>query len=117
MKNIQIKKRILTNREIQILIKEVEKFSAPFYVKEKVWKSFKDCYILMISKKFAGVFIIDKFNNWIKLGPFVILRKFHGKGLGTKIFQYLLKDNKSKKLFLFALRIKNNFAENTLILS
>ena len=99
MESVNIIKRELKDKEISLLINEIRGFSAPFYVKYKVWKSFKNNYILLINNKFAGVFVINIYKDWIKLGPFVLLKEFQGKGFGTKIFKLILRDYKKDKLF------------------
>lgn len=97
---ITIERRKLSESEILELVKDIRQFPNLAYVSPNRWRSFKNPYCISVEGNFAGVCVIYYIKNWIKLGPFVLLEKYHNKGLGKKLFQKIIQDN--IKLSIFA---------------
>lgn len=100
LEEFKIEKRKLKNKEIEILINEIQNFPAPFYIRKKVWISYTNNYILKINSQFAGVFVLNRYGDWFKLGPFIILKKFQNKGFGKILLSRIFEDYKLTKFFL-----------------
>ncbi len=59
-----------------------------------------DPYCLMVRGKFAGVCGIYSFDGWIKIGPFVLLQKYHGLGLGKHLLKVIFDNHKNTSIFI-----------------
>jgi len=77
---IRMKKRALRHREIASLVEEIKKFPNPL-TDRKGWQSLKKAYILYIDRELVGVCGVGRLNNWLKLGPFVVLKNTIIKGM------------------------------------
>lgn len=97
---IRVVKRQLNNDEIDILIEEVKKFYSPVFVYKDKWKRFHAIYIATINNVFAGLCGIEKINKWIMLHPFVVLKKYQRKGVGSSIMKQLVHDNSTYNIFI-----------------
>lgn len=80
--DITISKRALTDGEIELLIEEIRKFPNPVIGNKKQLKLLEHVYVAKVNTQFAGICAVIKLNSWTKLGPFVVLQKYHGKGIG-----------------------------------
>jgi GNAT superfamily N-acetyltransferase len=90
----------LNDAEIDILVEEIKKFPNPITGK-KSWKTFDPVYIAKtVQNDFVGVCGIKKLNGWIKFGPFVVFKKYHGQGYGRKILSMAVKDYPDDNLFI-----------------
>jgi hypothetical protein len=98
--SIKIVKRTLHQEEINILIEEIKKFPNPVFCTKKRWQNFKCVYIILNNNKLVGICEVIKINNWIKLGPFIVLQKYQGKGYGKMIFQKIIDDYPNNNLFV-----------------
>lgn len=96
---ISLTKRNLTDQEITKLIKEIKKFPNLVAGNKKRWKDLDEVYVATLNKKLVGACGTSTFINWLKIGPFVVLEKYHGKGYGKKIIESVVNDNKDKNLF------------------
>lgn len=96
---ITIKKRSLNKKEINSLVEEIKKFPNPLTSK-RTWQSLRDVYIGYNSSELVGVCGVVKLKDWIKLGPFVVFKKYHHKGIGTLIFKSIVKDYPSSNLYV-----------------
>lgn len=97
---ISIVQRKLTSLEIKKLIKETKSFPDLIYVSSSHWHKFKKPYCLLVDNNFAGVCAIYDRRDFVKIGPLVILNKFSGKGLGKKMLQHVIQENKNKSLLI-----------------
>lgn len=97
---IQITKRRLHSEEIDLLTVEIKKFPNPVFCTKKRWQNFQCVYIASDNNKLIGICGIIKTNNWIKLGPFIVLQKYQGKGCGKKILENILKDYPANNFFV-----------------
>jgi RimJ/RimL family protein N-acetyltransferase len=114
---IKLFKRPLNKNEVQLLINEIKKFPNPL-TDEKTWRSLEKVYVLYLNKNIVGVCGIIQLDNWLKLGPFVIFKKFHGQGFGKKIFESIITDNPSFNFYIGSrnpavarIALKNGFQE------
>ncbi len=97
---ISIVRRKLTELEITELVENVRIFPNLAYVSPNRWRHFADPYCLLVDGHFAGVCAIYNFKNWVKLGPLVLLQKFHGKGLGKNLLHKIIQDNINTSIFI-----------------
>lgn len=54
----------------------------------------------MDNKKLIGICAVIKADNWLKLGPSIVLQKHQGKGYGKMILKNILKDFPNSNLFI-----------------
>lgn len=101
MKNqMQIQEGKLTESEIKALTDEIEKTQHIVYVRPDYWHKIK-VYIARIGDEFAGVCgVVYIQNDWIKIGPMVVLSAFQRKGYGKKLFQNVISTHENKKIFV-----------------
>jgi len=95
-----ILKRKLKDAEIELLVEEIKKFPNPVAGNKKRWQILNPVYIAMTKNELAGICGVIKLKNWIKLGPFVVLKKYHGKGYGKTIINHIVKDYSKDNLFV-----------------
>lgn len=119
MKNkITIRKQKLTSDQANFLTEEVIKVPNISYFRPDFWLKIP-IYATFVDGEFAGACgLVDLSKDFKKIGPFVILRKFQAQGIGKRLFEEILKDNKDKKLLIYttnpammAIVRKNNFSE------
>jgi GNAT superfamily N-acetyltransferase len=91
--------RFLTDAEVTTLTREVKSFPDLVYVPRRVWQKHK-VHVLSVNGRFAGVIIAYVFEGWVKLGPLVILGKFHGKGLGKALVKHAVDKHRSKNILI-----------------
>lgn len=106
---ILINKRKLSDKDINLLNKEIKKFPNPVFLTNKHWQELKTAYVAEIDGNIAGICSVNKFKNWYKLGPFVVFERYHGKGIGKKILKKIVDENRYKNLFIGS---RNNIVWN-----
>jgi GNAT superfamily N-acetyltransferase len=67
---------------------------------DKHWKELNTAYIANVGGKLAGICSITKLDNWYKLGPFIVLEKYQGKGIGKMLLKKIVQDNEKNNLFI-----------------
>lgn len=82
-----------------MLVREIRKFPNPLTSK-RMWESLSKVYILYLENELIGVCGIYELRNFIKLGPFVVLQRYHHQGFGRKIFQEIVNDYFESSLFI-----------------
>ncbi len=95
-----IKRRKLTNTEVDLLIRDTKFFSSLIYVSKERWLGFENPYIIGEDDNFVGVCMIYELKDWIKIGPLVVLKKYQGKGFGKKLLYRIVEDYKNKNIFI-----------------
>ncbi|OGF99975.1 hypothetical protein A2Y99_01470 [Candidatus Gottesmanbacteria bacterium RBG_13_37_7] len=95
-----IKKRKLVDAEIVLINEEIRKFPDIAYVNNSIWKKFECVYIAYSNNQFIGICVVVMLNDWVKIGPFVILQKYQGKGYGKKLLTYVIKKQKNINIFV-----------------
>jgi len=98
--SIGIVKRNLKNEETKLLIKEIQKFPNLISPSENQWNKFNCIYVVATNNNLIGVCVVIKLKEWIKLGPFVILEKYQGKGFGKKIIDKIMDDYPNNNFFI-----------------
>lgn len=96
---VKIAKRRLSEKEVSMLVDEIRKFPNPLTGK-KTWQSLQKVYILSNKEDLIGVCGVNQLDNWVKLGPFVVLKKYHHKGYGKKILETIVKDYSKANLYI-----------------
>lgn len=97
--NYTIEKRRLTEAEVDSLIEEIKQFPNPLTSK-KVWMLLKKAYIMGFKNDLVGVCAIGELDNYLKLGPFVVFKKYHNQGYGKIIMDAIIKDHPHANLFI-----------------
>ena len=96
-----IHKKIPSKKELDHIITETKHFPNQIYVGPKTWASFDGHYCAYVDNNFSGILAVNRFSNWVKLGPLVVLSRYHGKGIGTKLVKTAIKEeNKHKQIYL-----------------
>lgn len=85
---LEITKRRLHDDEIQLLIAELNKFPHIGFISEKLWNRLGETYVATIDDRFAGVCTAITLNGWMKMGPLVVLSKYHGHGYGKLLLTH-----------------------------
>src|SRR3989344_361375 len=81
----EIKSQTPTVQDIAQVVADTKSFPFLTYIGPRTWRSFDGYYAAYEDNVFAGVLAVNKFDGWIKLGPLVVLSKFHGKGVATAL--------------------------------
>lgn len=97
---VNIMRRKLREEEIELLSQDIKTFPDLVYIGKDRWRKYQFPYVLEDNGIFKGVCAIYEFNEWIKVGPFVILKVAHGKGYGKRLFDKILNDYSTKEIFL-----------------
>lgn len=97
---LQIEKRKLTDKEIEILIEEVNKFFSPIVGYKDKWQNFDTVYIATDNNQLVGVCGVEYVKNWRMLHPFVVLEKYQGHGIGSLLMENVIKESKGKNIFI-----------------
>lgn len=98
--SVFINKRKLRPEEINLLTEEIKKFPNPVFITKKRWQKFDCVYVATKNKELIGICSIVKTNNWIKLGPFIIMQKHQGQGYGKIIVNHIVKSNLNNNFFI-----------------
>ena len=100
MINIKITRRPLKEDEINLLMEDIKLYPDLVYVKESRFRKYNDAYIVEQDKEFVGLCGIYEMKDWVKLGPLVFLKKFHGKGYGKILLNKIVTDYSNKNIFI-----------------
>ncbi len=92
--------RKLHRGEADILSEQTRSFPDLGFVNIKRGVSFDTLPILMVEGKLAGVLGLYHLSKWIKLGPFVILEKYQGKGYGKKLFKEVVSKFNDRNIYI-----------------
>ena len=100
MNQLDIYQRPLEHPEIDLLIKDIQFYPDLVYIKKSRLQNLKNPYVIETTQNFVGICGIYETKNWIKLGPLVFLKKYHGKGYGKILLDEITKNHKDKNLFI-----------------
>jgi GNAT superfamily N-acetyltransferase len=100
MVHTRIMRRPLTENEIDLLMKDITFYPDLIYVKKSRLMKYTDAFVFEENGNFVGICAIYDIGDWVKLGPFVFLRAYHGKGYGQKLFAAVVSAYSHKNLFL-----------------
>ena len=103
---ITIQKRPLTQGEAFLLINDIQEYPDLLYVSEHRFLSLPVAYVAEVDGQFAGVCGVYEFGTWIKLGPLVALKTFHGMGIGRKLIERILIDFPDRNAHISSSNIK-----------
>ena len=81
-------------------MQDVRLFPDLVFVSRARWRRLIDPYVLEVDRVFAGVCGVYSFDRWIKLGPFVLLKKYHGCKLGKLLLKTIVDDHPSIPIFI-----------------
>ena len=74
-------------------MQDVRLFPDLVFVSRARWRRLIDPYVLEVDRVFAGVCGVYSFDRWIKLGPLVLLKKYHGCKLGKRLLKTIIDDH------------------------
>lgn len=100
MNNIKILQRPLKDYEINLLIEDIKLYPSLIYVKKSRFEKYKNAYVIEENGQFVGICAIYEMKDWVKLGPLVFLKKFHGKGYGKILLNKIVSDYSNKNIFI-----------------
>ena len=84
---LEIKSQSPTDEDIVQVVTDTKNFPFLTYIGPRTWQSFDRWYSAYVDNSFAGVLAVNRFGDWSKLGPLVVLSKFHGKGVATALIK------------------------------
>ncbi|NCN28181.1 GNAT family N-acetyltransferase [bacterium] len=84
---LEIKSQTPTVEDIAQVVTDTKNFPFLTYIGPRTWQSFDRWYSAYVDNSFAGVLAVNRFGDWSKLGPLVVLSKFHGKGVATALIK------------------------------
>ena len=87
---LEIKSQMPSAGDISKIVADTKNFPYLTYVGLRSWRLFDGYYSAYLDGSFAGVLAVNKIGSWVKLGPLVILAKFHGKGVATALIKKAL---------------------------
>ena len=97
---IKIIRRPLKESEVKSLIKDIRLYPDLVYVKESRFRKYNNAFIVEQNGEFVGLCGIYEMKDWVKLGPLVFLKKFHGKGYGKILLNKIVDDYSDKNIFI-----------------
>lgn len=97
---ISIIRRNLTESEIKSLINDIRLYPNLAYVSPARFRHLSKPYCVSVDGCFAGICGIYSFDTWIKLGPLVLLHRFHGLGVGRKLLDKIITDHKKTSIYI-----------------
>jgi len=97
---IRIIKRSLKENEINLLMNDIKLYPDLVFVKKSRFRKYDNAYIVEQDKEFVGLCGIYEMKNWVKLGPLVFLKKYHGKGYGKILLNKIVNDYSNKNIFI-----------------
>ena len=100
MLNIKITRRSLKENEIKLLMNDIKLYPDLVFIKESRFRKYNNAYIVEQDKEFVGLCGIYEMKDWVKLGPLVFLKKFHGKGYGKILLNKIVNDYSNKNIFI-----------------
>jgi GNAT superfamily N-acetyltransferase len=100
MINIKITRRPLKENEINLLMEDIKLYPSLIYVKKSRFKKYQNTYVVEEDRQFVGICGIYEIKDWVKLGPLVFLKKFHGKGYGKILLNKIVSDYSNKNIFI-----------------
>lgn len=100
MINLQIVRRPLKEIEIKLLMKDIKLYPDLVFVKKSRFRKYNNAYIVEQDNEFVGLCGIYAMRDWVKLGPLVFLKKFHGKGFGKILLSKIVDDYSNKNIFI-----------------
>ncbi len=103
---MNISKEKLTIQEINLLYEESKKSPDIGLINEKVWKQFKNIFILKNGKELIGVCVAVELKKWVKLGPIIIVGRYQGKGYGRLILTHVVKYYRNINLYIGSSNLK-----------
>lgn len=96
-----IRKRPLTATETDTLTKELPLFPDIGLIDPNAWnKTFPVIYVATTDKTLIGICAAVPLKHWIKIGPLVVLKKYHGKGYGKRLFAHVVKQLPNQNLYI-----------------
>ncbi len=98
--SISITRRNLTVPEINELVSDIRLYPDLTYVSSSRFRHLTEPYCVSIDGFFAGICGIYSFDTWIKLGPLVLLHRFHGLGVGRKLLDKIITDYKNTPIYI-----------------
>lgn len=84
MKLYIAKRQLYTDERAQLATATIS-FPNIGFISKDLWTYFKTVYVATTGKNFIGVCVVIPLHGWIKLGPMVILKKYHGQGYGKEL--------------------------------
>ena len=97
---IAVVRRPLQEQEIEALVSDIRLYPSLIYVARSRLAHFKTPYVLEDGGAFIGICATYEFGHWVKLGPFVLLKKFHGKGYGKILLTKVVGDYAKKNIYV-----------------
>ena len=97
---MRISKRILRDSETDILVRQLRDFPHVGWVSASGWRKVGDVYVATEKQEFVGICRFVVLPHWIKLGPFVVTKKFQGKGYGGQLLKHVIDDLKGNNLYI-----------------
>lgn len=111
-----ISKRRLRDNEIDTLVRQLLNFPHVGWMSASGWRKAGNVYVATEKQEFVGVCRFVILPHWTKLGPFIIVRKFQGKGYGKQLLKHVIDDLVGHNLYIGssspavdALSLKNGF--------
>jgi N-acetylglutamate synthase-like GNAT family acetyltransferase len=57
-------------------------------------------YVARQNGTFVGMCAVDQVDKYYKLGPFIVLSQYRGRGYGTQLFAHVMKELEGETLFV-----------------
>lgn len=100
MTDIQIGHEVLTIAEMAALADAIAQAEHIVYIRPDYWQKIKT-YVLREQGDFVGACAVVALpNNWVKIGPLVLVQKYHGQGYGKKLLSRVIQMHEGQHLFI-----------------
>ncbi len=70
------------------------------YIGKRLWNSLGETYVATVDRQFAGVCTAIPLNGWMKMGPLVIIQKYHGYGYGKILLTHTVQKYYGKNIYI-----------------
>lgn len=94
--NLKIKFHVPRVQNIAQVVADTKDFPFLTYIGPRSWRSFDGYYSVYLDHMFAGVLAVNRFGAWVKLGPLVVLTKFHGRGVASALIKKAVATEKQR---------------------
>lgn len=98
---LTIEKRLLTQSEADLLTESMSQFPNIGFIEKNSWNTlFSTIFVATKDHELVGICSAVLLKGWVKIGPFIILEKFQGKGFGKILFTHVVQQFPKKNRYV-----------------
>ncbi len=70
------------------------------YIKPQIWQEFSDVFIANHKGVLIGACVIVPLSGWVKIGPFIVMSSYQGKGVGKRLLTHVTTYFKNTNVYI-----------------